>query len=192
MIILILFQVTSSCTSVYVDGSEPRGALEASIDVKYGSFSGNEKFTVWMPKVPMNIELGDTKLSQVKSWRIPSDTSPNYDQLDKSKLSTLQHFSRTKRSKQQEEEMKVKASGHKFDSCNPRYQQTKVRVFAEFSAEDPDSGRKEYFPSRGVQLDVTELLIKRSLRVTNSRIATLRGNVIYGRAPGKTDIKVEL
>ena len=53
-------------------------------------------------------------------------------------------------------------------------------------------GRKEYFPSRGIQLDVTELLIKRSLRVTNSRIATLRGNVIYGRSPGKTDLKVRI
>ena len=30
-------QVSSSCTSIYVDGSESRGALSAAIDVSYGS-----------------------------------------------------------------------------------------------------------------------------------------------------------
>ena len=33
-------QVSSSCTSIYVDGSETRGALSAAIDVSYGSNSG--------------------------------------------------------------------------------------------------------------------------------------------------------
>ena len=61
---------------------------------------------------------------------------------------------------------------------------------AEFVAEDPDSGRKEYFPSRGTQLDVTELVVKRSLRIINSRVAMLRGDIIQGRSPGKTDLKV--
>ena len=33
-------QVSTSCTSVYVDGSETRGALRAQVDIKYGTFSG--------------------------------------------------------------------------------------------------------------------------------------------------------
>ena len=33
-------QVSSSCTSVYVDGSETRGAISARIDVKYGQQVG--------------------------------------------------------------------------------------------------------------------------------------------------------
>ena len=33
----LLYQVSSSCTSIYVDGSESRGALSAAIDVSYGS-----------------------------------------------------------------------------------------------------------------------------------------------------------
>ena len=33
-------QVSSSCTSVYVDGSETRGALNAEVKIKYGTFSG--------------------------------------------------------------------------------------------------------------------------------------------------------
>ena len=36
----VIFQVSSSCTSVYVDGSETRGALSAQIDVKYGQQVG--------------------------------------------------------------------------------------------------------------------------------------------------------
>ena len=37
---VFIFQVSSSCTSVYVDGSETRGALSAQIDVKYGQQVG--------------------------------------------------------------------------------------------------------------------------------------------------------
>ena len=33
-------QVSSSCTSVYIDGSETRGAISAEVKVKYGTFSG--------------------------------------------------------------------------------------------------------------------------------------------------------
>ena len=33
-------QVSSSCTSVYIDGSETRGALNAEVKIKYGTFSG--------------------------------------------------------------------------------------------------------------------------------------------------------
>ena len=190
------FQVTSSCTSVYVDGSETRGALKAAIDVKYGSFSGTEQFTVWMPKIPLHIELGDSKLSQIKSWRIPSDSAisskKDIFQTDHSPTPTLDFFTRRKRSKEIKDSAKQKFSSQHSDVCSPRYQQTTIKVFAEFLAEDPDSGRKEYFPSRGTQLDVTELLVKRSLRISNSRIAMLRGDIVQGRAPGKTDLKVEL
>ena len=178
-----------------MDGSETRGALEATIDVKYGSFSGSEHFTVWMPKIPLHIDLGDTKLSQIKAWRVPSEPSPinNHEEEfpgDQSHSSALHYFTRKKRSKSNDIEVQNKVSSQYSSTCNPRYQQTKVRVFAEFSAEDPDSGRKEYFPVRGTQLDVTDLLVGRSLRISNSRIATLRGNIIQGRLPGKTEIKV--
>ena len=180
-----------------MDGSETRGALEATINVKYGSFSGSEHFTVWMPKIPLYIEFGDTKLSQIKAWRVPSETSPMSNHEDAfrggySHSSPLHYFTRKKRSKQEDIEEQNKVSSQYSSSCSPRYQQTKVRVFAEFSAEDPDSGRKEYFPVRGTQLDVTELLVGRSLRISNSRIATLRGNIIQGRLPGKTEVKVNI
>ena len=56
-----------------MDGSESRGALAAEIDIKYGSpqYMGRAVFTVWMPETPLNINLGDTKLSQIKGWKVP-------------------------------------------------------------------------------------------------------------------------
>ena len=59
------FKVTSSCTSVYVDGSESRGATKAEVIVKYGTLTGSAPFTVWFPVIPLNVQLDDTKLSQV-------------------------------------------------------------------------------------------------------------------------------
>ena len=71
-----------------------------------------------------------------------------------------------------------------------RYQQTKVSVFAKFLAEDPDSGRREYFPARGTELDVTELLLFRGIRVADPKVASLRGNLLQGLAPGRTEVQV--
>ena len=69
------FQVTTSCTSVYVDGSESRGALAAEIDIKYGApqYMGRAVFTVWMPETPLNINVADTRLSQIKGWKVPQN-----------------------------------------------------------------------------------------------------------------------
>ena len=59
-------------------------------------------------------------------------------------------------------------------------------------AEDSDSGRREYFPSRGFELDVTELLIGRGLRVSDPRIASLRGNILQGMSPGRAEVQVSM
>ena len=42
-------QVSTSCTSVYIDGSETRGALNAEVKVKYGTFSGQVSPTLPPP-----------------------------------------------------------------------------------------------------------------------------------------------
>ena len=56
-----------------MDGSENRGALAAEIDIKYGSsqYMGKAVFTVWMPEIPLNIVATDTRLSQIKGWKVP-------------------------------------------------------------------------------------------------------------------------
>merc|ERR1719187_1805822 len=67
-------KVSSSCTSVYVDGSETRGALKAEVNVKYGTYSGQGFFMVWMAEFPLKMDVQDTKLSPIKTWRVPFDS----------------------------------------------------------------------------------------------------------------------
>lgn len=64
-------KVSQSCTSVYFDGSELRPSVNSTIIIKYGSFTGYCSFVVWMPKIPLEIKVGDSKLSQIRGWRIP-------------------------------------------------------------------------------------------------------------------------
>ncbi len=64
-----VIKVSSSCTSVYVDGSEARGALSAEVTVRYGSLEGTAAVTVWMPQFPLTVKLADRRLSQIRGWR---------------------------------------------------------------------------------------------------------------------------
>lgn len=68
-----VFQVSSSCSSVYVDGSEIRGSSNASVLVKYGTYTGLARFTVWMPEFPLEVSVTDTRLNQIKGWKVPEE-----------------------------------------------------------------------------------------------------------------------
>lgn len=62
--------MSSSCSSVYVDGSEIRGSSNATVIVKYGASVGLAKFIVWMPEFPLEVYINDFRLSQIKGWKI--------------------------------------------------------------------------------------------------------------------------
>ncbi|XP_057335778.1 transmembrane protein 132E isoform X1 [Microplitis mediator] len=66
-----VLKVSSSCSSVYVDGSEIRGSSNASVLVKYGTYTGLARFTVWMPEFPLEVTVTDSRLSQIKGWKVP-------------------------------------------------------------------------------------------------------------------------
>lgn len=69
---MIYLQVTSSCSSVYVDGSEIRGSSNATVIVKYETYIGTAHFIVWVPEInEMDLTIADQKLNQVKGWRVP-------------------------------------------------------------------------------------------------------------------------
>ena len=70
-------KVSQSCTSIYLDGSEIRPSVNSSIVIKYGSFTGYSSFVVWTPKIPLEIKVKDSKLSQIKGWRIPRARDPS-------------------------------------------------------------------------------------------------------------------
>jgi transmembrane protein 132 len=63
------------------------------------------------------------------------------------------------------------------------------QVYARFLAKDHDSGRVSYFVSRRTWLKVTELVLT-LMRVSDPRIASLRGKVLQGRSTGRTEVQV--
>lgn len=67
----ILLQVSSSCDYVFVSGKESRGSMSARVIFTYEHLSAPLEMTVWVPKLPLHIELSDARLSQVKGWRVP-------------------------------------------------------------------------------------------------------------------------
>ncbi|XP_049867014.1 transmembrane protein 132E isoform X2 [Pectinophora gossypiella] len=173
-----VLKVSSSCSSVYVDGSEIRGSSNASVIVKYGTYTGLARFTVWMPEYPLEVDVDDSRLSQIKGWRVSDDASSK-DRMKRSLSARGWGGARPDNTNSLTDQR----------SCRMRYQQSNVEVFARFLAKDHDSGRVSYFVSRRTWLKVTELVLS-LMRVADPRIASLRGKVLQGRTPGRTEVQV--
>lgn len=45
--------------------------MNARVTFRYDGLSAPLEMTVWVPKLPLHIELSDARLSQVKGWRVP-------------------------------------------------------------------------------------------------------------------------
>ncbi|XP_026330069.1 transmembrane protein 132B [Hyposmocoma kahamanoa] len=173
-----VLKVSSSCSSVYVDGSEIRGSSNASVIVKYGTYTGLARFTVWMPEYPLEIDVDDNRLSQIKGWKVSDDASTK-DRMKRSLSARGWGGARPDATNALTDQR----------SCRLRYQQSNVEVYARFLAKDHDSGRVSYFVSRRTWLKVTELVLS-LMRVSDPRIASLRGRVLQGRTTGRTEVQV--
>jgi len=182
-------KVSSSCTSVYVDGSETRGALNAEVKVKYGTFSGHGFFTVWMAEIPLELEIPDTKLSQIKSWKVPASVEKGYQKRAAEIQNNWRDHFEEQSKKLDEKRSKLIEEIEESHECQARYQQSSVKVYARFLAEDPDSGRRDHFISRNSMLDVTDLT-KRALRAADPRVVSVTGTTIQGHTIGRTEIQV--
>ena len=71
--------------------------------------------------------------------------------------------------------------------CELRMQQSTVDVFSRFVI-DTDTGRR-YFRGKKVYLRITDL-VRRQLRVADPDIATIKGTVVRGHLPGRTEVQV--
>ena len=56
---------------MFVSGKESRGSMNARVTFRYDVLNAPLEMTVWVPKLPLHIELSDARLSQVKGWRVP-------------------------------------------------------------------------------------------------------------------------
>ncbi|KAJ8391726.1 hypothetical protein AAFF_G00086760, partial [Aldrovandia affinis] len=162
-------KVSPGCDSVLVNGKEMRGKQSLQVNFSYLYLRTQLDLTVWVPRLPLQIEVSDTELSQVKGWRVPilSSKRPTRDSDD-----------------DDEDERKGKG-------CTLQYQYALVRVLTHFVAEPADPGGElVYLLGPDWQADITDLVID-FFKVEDPRIARLlEGRVLMGRDVGITTIQV--
>ena len=48
-----------------------KGKVNAMVHFTYQHLSSPLEMTVWVPRLPLQIEVSDTELNQIKGWRVP-------------------------------------------------------------------------------------------------------------------------
>lgn len=67
-------QVSERCDYVYVNGKETRGKSKVMLNFTYSFLSAQLEMSVWMPRLPLLIDVADSDLNQIKGWRVPVST----------------------------------------------------------------------------------------------------------------------
>ncbi|XP_069484990.1 transmembrane protein 132A [Ambystoma mexicanum] len=167
-----IVQVTDACDFVYVGGKESRGAHGVAVNFWYERLRATLQLTVWIPLLPLRIEVSDTRLEQIRGWRVASAGESG-------------GFS------EQEGTSEEGASDRRVRGCRPQYQRASVRFLAHFVAHPLDGGRHlTYLLGSDWLLDVSPL-VRSHARVRDPRVALLEeGSLLIGREPGVTSIEV--
>ncbi|XP_059398608.1 transmembrane protein 132D-like [Carassius carassius] len=163
-----VLKVSERCDSVYVNGKETSGRVRMMVNFTYSYLSTQLEVSVWMPRLPLHMEISDPELSQIKAWRVPVTGSKRV-------------------SWDTEEEDERKGRG-----CMLQYQHSLIQVLTVFTAESPDpsSPSPAYFLGSDWQVDVTGL-VRYFLRVGDTTVARLQaGSVLTGKAVGVTTVQV--
>ncbi|XP_065099625.2 transmembrane protein 132D [Paramisgurnus dabryanus] len=163
-----VLKVSDRCDFVYVSGKETHGKVKIMVNFTYSYLSAQLEMSVWMPRLPLQIEMSDPELSQIKGWRVPVTGNKRL-------------------SWDTEEDDERKGRG-----CMLQYQHSLIRVLTVFTADpsDPSSPSPAYFLGANWQVDVTRL-VRYFLKVGDTSVARLQsGNVLTGRAVGVTTVQV--
>ncbi|NXO27476.1 T132D protein, partial [Cisticola juncidis] len=164
-----VIKVSDRCDYVFVNGKEMKGKVDVIVNFTYQHLSAPLEMTVWIPRLPLQIEVSDTELNQIKGWRVPiiSNKRPTRDSED-------------------EEDDEKKGRG-----CTLQYQHAMVRVLTQFVAESPEAGGQlSFLLGPDWQLDITHL-VRDFLQVEEPRIARLHeGQVLVGLELGMTTIQI--
>ncbi|EFB21135.1 hypothetical protein PANDA_018080, partial [Ailuropoda melanoleuca] len=158
------------CDYVFVNGKEMKGKMNVVVNFTYQHLSSPLEMTVWVPRLPLQIEVSDTELNQIKGWRVPivSNKRPVRDS--------------------EEEEDDDRRGGR---GCTLQYQHAMVRVLTQFVAEAADrGGHLAHLLGSDWQVDITEL-VNDFMQVEEPRIAKLQGGqVLIGQELGMTTIQI--
>ncbi|XP_004690696.1 PREDICTED: transmembrane protein 132D [Condylura cristata] len=164
-----VIKVSDRCDYVFVNGKEMKGKVGVVVDFTYQHLSSPLEMTVWVPRLPLQIDVSDTELSQVKGWRVPivSNKRPARDSED-------------------EEDEERRGRG-----CALQYQHAMVRVLTQFVAEAAEpGGHLAHLLGSDWQVDITEL-VSDFMQVEEPRIAKLQGGqVLIGQELGMTTIQI--
>ncbi|XP_040467306.1 transmembrane protein 132C [Falco naumanni] len=164
-----VIKVSDRCDYVFVNGKEMKGKVNALVNFTYQYLSAPLQITVWVPRLPLQIDISDTELSQIKGWRVPvvSNKRPTRDSDD-------------------EDEDERKGRG-----CTLQYQHAMVRVLTQFVAEDSSPwGQLSYLLGSDWQFDITDLVMD-FMKLEDPHIAKLQdGRILIGREVGMTAMQV--
>ncbi|XP_053131439.1 transmembrane protein 132E [Hemicordylus capensis] len=166
-----IIKVSSSCDYVFVSGKESRGSMNAGVSFSYEHLSALLEMTVWIPKLPLHIELSDPRLSQVKGWRVP----------------ILPDRRSVRESEDDEEEEERRQSR----GCALQYQHATLQVFTQFHTTSSE-GTDQVVTMLGPEwmVEVTDL-VSDFMKVDDPRVAHIvNSNTLAGREPGTTLFKV--
>ncbi|XP_006894747.1 PREDICTED: transmembrane protein 132B [Elephantulus edwardii] len=163
-----VIKVSNHCDSIFVNGKEMKSRVDTVVNFTHQHFTSQLEVTVWVPRLPLQIEISDTELSQIKGWRIPVAPSR-----------------RPTRESDDEEDEEKKGRG-----CSLQYQHATVRVLTQFVAESPEMGQLTYMLGPDWQFDITDLVTD-VMKVEEPKIARLQdGRTLVGREPGITTVQV--
>nr|XP_057925573.1 transmembrane protein 132D [Doryrhamphus excisus] len=161
-----VLKVSDRCDYIFVNGMETKGKVKMVVNFTCSYLSAQLELNVWMPQLPLQIEVSDKELSQIRSWRVPVFTS--------------------NRSGWSSEVDEKKGRG-----CTLQFQHALVRVLTHFVADQADPrDPKAYFLGSDWQVDVTRL-VRYFMMVEDPRVARLEaGRILTGRDIGTTAIQV--
>ncbi|XP_040433058.1 transmembrane protein 132C isoform X2 [Cygnus olor] len=164
-----VIKVSDRCDYVYVNGKEMKGKVNALVNFTYQYLSAPLQITVWVPRLPLQIDISDTELSQIKGWRVPVVSNK-----------------RLTRDSDDEDEDERKGRG-----CTLQYQHAMVRVLTQFVAEDSSPwGQLSYLLGSDWQFDITDLVMD-FMKLEEPHIAKLQeGRILIGREVGMTTMQV--
>uniref|UniRef100_A0A8D0HIL8 Transmembrane protein 132E n=1 Tax=Sphenodon punctatus TaxID=8508 RepID=A0A8D0HIL8_SPHPU len=167
-----IIKVSSSCDYVFVSGKESRGSMNAGVSFSYEHLSALLEMTVWVPKLPLHIELSDPRLSQVKGWRVP--------------ILPDRRSVRESDDEEEEEEERRQSRG-----CTLQYQHSTLQVFTQFHTTSSE-GTDQVVTMLGPEwmVEVTDL-VSDFMKVDDPRVAQMvDSSTLAGREPGTTLFKV--
>ncbi|XP_061732670.1 transmembrane protein 132C [Nerophis ophidion] len=174
----LVIKVSERCDYVYVNGKETRGKRGVMLNFTYSFLSAQLEMSVWMPRLPLFIDMADPELSQIRGWRVPGmKGKKRYD----------------------DKEDDTTGEERTDNACVPQYQSTTLQVLTHFvsetdevrgAVEEDNEDQQNFLLGSDWQVDMTQL-VKDFLRVEDTKIAQLwEGQVIIGLSAGTTKIQV--